>query len=56
MSYYLGIDNGGTTTKAAVYDEKGRELAAAGMNTLMLVSRPGFTERDMRRCGKQTVR
>ena len=47
MRYYLGVDNGGTATKAAVFDETGREVAAAGMETAMLVPQPGFTERDM---------
>lgn len=47
MRYYLGLDNGGTATKAAVFDEKGKELATAGMDTAMLVPKPGFTERDM---------
>ena len=47
MLYYLGIDNGGTATKAAVFDENGRELACAGTDTVMLVPEPGFTERDM---------
>ena len=47
MKYYLGLDNGGTATKAAVFDETGRELATAGMDTAMLVPKPGFTERDM---------
>ena len=26
MTYYLGVDNGGTSTKAALYDRLGREL------------------------------
>ena len=47
MRYYLGLDNGGTSTKAAVFDETGREVAVAGMDTAMLVPKPGFTERDM---------
>ncbi len=47
MKYYLGLDNGGTATKAAVFDEKGREVATAGMDTAMLVPKAGFTERDM---------
>lgn len=47
MVYFLGLDNGGTATKAAVFDENGRELAAVGMDTAMLVPKPGFTERDM---------
>lgn len=47
MKYYIGLDNGGTTTKAAVFDETGREIASCGVGTHMLVPRPGFTERDM---------
>ena len=47
MKYYLGLDNGGTATKASVYDELGRELATAGTDTAMLIPRPGYTERDM---------
>lgn len=47
MRYYIGLDNGGTTTKAAAFDETGNEIATAHVNTKMLVPRPGFTERDM---------
>lgn len=47
MKYYLGLDNGGTTTKAAIYDAEGREIGVSGMETKMIVPRPGFTERDM---------
>ena len=47
MKYYLGLDNGGTTTKAAVFDQTGRQIAAAAISTRMLVPQPGFTERDM---------
>ncbi len=47
MKYYIGLDNGGTTTKAAVFDETGRERAAVSVTTKMLIPRPGFTERDM---------
>lgn len=47
MRYYLGLDNGGTATKAAVFDEQGREIAVAGMDTATLQPRPGFMERDM---------
>ncbi|NLU31231.1 MAG: carbohydrate kinase [Clostridiaceae bacterium] len=47
MRYYLGLDNGGTTTKAALYDEKGNEIGFASIETRMLTPRPGFTERDM---------
>ena len=47
MRYYLGLDNGGTATKAAIFDERGKEVATAKMDTAMLVPKAGFTERDM---------
>ena len=47
MKYYLGIDNGGTMTKAALYTAKGEELGVAAVETAMMTPRPGFTERDM---------
>ncbi len=47
MKYYLGLDNGGTTTKAALYDSRGKELAVASVSTAMITPRPGFVERDM---------
>ena len=47
MKYYLGLDNGGTTTKAAIYDVSGNEIAVSGTDTDMIVPAPGFTERDM---------
>ncbi len=47
MHCYIGLDNGGTKTKAALFDEDGRQLASADMPTASIVSRPGFVERDM---------
>ena len=47
MKYFLGLDNGGTTTKAALYDRTGREIGVASCETRMLTPGPGFTERDM---------
>ena len=47
MKYYLGLDNGGTTTKAALYDREGREICVASMATKMIVPAPDFIERDM---------
>ena len=47
MKYFMGLDNGGTTTKAALYDERGNELSVASRDTAMLTPRPGFIERDM---------
>ncbi|HIR09699.1 MAG TPA: carbohydrate kinase [Candidatus Avoscillospira stercoripullorum] len=47
MPYYLGIDNGGTTTKAALYDETGREIQVASCSSGTIASQSGYCERDM---------
>ena len=47
MKYYLGLDNGGTTTKAALFDMQGRQIAVAGMSTASITPKSGFVERDM---------
>lgn len=47
MRYYLGLDNGGTTTKAALFDAAGREVCVSSTSTDMLTPKPGFVERDM---------
>ncbi|MDD5017978.1 MAG: carbohydrate kinase [Eubacteriales bacterium] len=47
MKFYLGLDNGGTTTKAALFSQDGREIGVSSVATDMLTLRPGFTERDM---------
>lgn len=47
MTYYLGLDNGGTTTKAALFDVFGHEIGVASIETKMITPKPGFTERDM---------
>ncbi len=47
MKYFLGLDNGGTTTKAALFDLNGQEIGVSSMGTRMLTPKPGFTERDM---------
>lgn len=45
--YFIGIDLGGTTTRAAVYDALGNELAVCGKETELLTPFQGHTERDM---------
>jgi L-xylulokinase len=45
--YLMGIDNGGTVTKAAVYDTAGREIAVASVKTEMLFPHPGHTEKNV---------
>ncbi len=47
MKYYLGLDNGGTVTKAALYTSNGEEVAVASKETKMISVAQGFTERDM---------
>lgn len=47
MKYYLGIDNGGTLTKAALYTPDGKEIAVESIKTKSFSPQPGFTERDM---------
>ena len=47
MKYYLGIDNGGTITKAAIYSYKGEEIGVSSVKTKLITPQPDFTERDM---------
>jgi len=47
MKYYLGVDNGGTLTKAALYTPQGNEVAVESVKTKSFAPHPGFTERDM---------
>lgn len=47
MEYYIGLDNGGTNTKAALYNSLGKEIAVASVDTKMFTPQTGFTERDM---------
>jgi len=46
-AYLMGIDNGGTVTKAAVYDTAGNEVAVCGVKTEMLFPAAGHAERNM---------
>lgn len=45
--YAIGLDNGGTMTKAAIFDLEGRELCVASRKTPVTSPRPGYTEREM---------
>jgi L-xylulokinase len=47
MRFFIGLDNGGTATKAAVFDETGREIGDFGISTEAITPRPGYVERDM---------
>lgn len=46
-SYFLGVDNGGTVSKAALFDETGVQIAQASSSVRMLTPKAGHTERDM---------
>jgi len=45
--YYLGLDNGGSKTKAALYDTSGNEIATAGADANPDIRKGGFVDRDM---------
>lgn len=45
--YLMGIDNGGTSSKAAIYDVQGNEVAKETIYTQMLTPHQYWTERDM---------
>ena len=53
--YLLGIDNGGTVAKAALFTLDGHEVAVASRKTEMLSPCPGHTERDMDRLWQATA-
>jgi len=42
----MGIDNGGTLSKAALFDLDGREIGVASRKTELLTPQPGHFERD----------
>lgn len=44
----MGIDNGGTSSKAAIYDLNGREISKCTIYTKMLTPHKYWTERDMK--------
>lgn len=48
MKYLLGIDNGGTFSKAAIFDVNGKQISAASVPTVTLIPKPGYAERDMK--------
>lgn len=45
-SYLLGIDNGLTVSKAAIFDLHGREVAVQGHKVALSYPRPAWVERD----------
>jgi L-xylulokinase len=53
--YLLGLDNGSTVCKAALFDLHGRELHTASRRIDTLHTRPGWTERDMGMVWRETA-
>jgi L-xylulokinase len=51
--YVLGIDNGGTIIKAALFTLTGKELAVSSKQTTLQTPRPGYMERDMEELWQQ---
>ena len=47
MRYLVGIDNGGTFSKAAVFDETGVQISVASVPSVTFAPKPGYNERDM---------
>jgi L-xylulokinase len=45
--YLLGLDNGGTVTKAALYNLSGDEIAVSSVRVQPIMEKVGFVERDM---------
>ncbi len=46
MKYLLGIDNGGTVTKAGIYDTTGQAVAISQRTLDMIIPHEGMCERD----------
>jgi len=46
-SCFMGIDNGGTATKAVLFNASGDTLGSSSRKIPMILSEPGFTERNM---------
>ncbi|MAS37704.1 MAG: carbohydrate kinase [Anaerolineaceae bacterium] len=53
--YLLGLDNGNTVCKAALFDLNGREIHATSRRIDTLHTRPGWTERDMDTVWQETA-
>lgn len=53
--YLLGIDNGSTVSKAALFDLQGSEIAVASCKAETEYPHPGWTERDMEMLWQSTA-
>jgi len=55
MRYLLGIDNGGTKTKCALFNLQGDEIAVSSCPVPLILPQPGMTERDPELVWQTTV-
>ena len=53
--YLLGIDNGSTVSKAAIFDLQGKEVTVASRTVDIDYPKPGWTERNMETIWSSTV-
>ena len=53
--YFLGIDNGGTCSKAAIFNAKGNEIAVASRKVEILTPHKGWSERDALKIWEDTA-
>jgi L-xylulokinase len=56
MNYLMGIDNGGTIIKAAIYNEKGEQISVNRQKIHLITPKAGFTERNMEEIWQANVR
>ena len=56
MKYLVGIDNGGTFSKAAVFDEDGKQLSCVSVPVQTITPKSGYVERDMEELWQMNAR
>jgi L-xylulokinase len=54
-NYFLGIDNGGTMSKTALFNQKGEEIAVASRAVKSIQSHEGWNERDASLMWEDTI-
>lgn len=47
MKYLMGIDNGGTFSKVAIFDENGKQISVSSEPTVTITPKSGYTEKNM---------
>lgn len=50
--YFIGVDLGGTETKAGIYTAEGREIGVSSQALPLLSPCPGFANATWRRSGR----